>query len=138
MSAPEFLDSNVFVYAHNDSDFRKQRIAQGLLTRAVQGEFVASTQTLAEFAATLLRKSSPPFTPDEVVAILDLLAPIKLIVPDHGLIRRAVQANRQYGIHFYDGMIVAAAERGGCTRIWSEELNSGQKYFGISVENPFI
>lgn len=138
MSAPEFLDSNVFVYAHNDSDFRKQRIAQGLLTRAVQGEFVASTQTLAEFAATLLRKSSPPFTPDEVVAILDLLAPIKLIVPDHGLIRRAVQANRQYGIHFYDGMIVAAAERGGCTRIWSEDLNSGQKYFGISVENPFV
>ena len=138
MSAPEFLDSNVFVYAHNDSDFRKQRIAQGLLTRAVQGEFVASTQTLAEFAATLLRKSSPPFTPDEVVAILDLLAPIKLIVPDHGLIRRAVEANRQYGIHFYDGMIVAAAERGGCTRIWSEDLNAGQKYFGISVENPFV
>lgn len=137
MSAPEFLDSNVFVYAHNDSDFRKQRIAQGLLTRAVQGEFVASTQTLAEFAATLLRKSSPPFTPDEVVAILDF-APIKLIVPDHGLIRRAVQANRQYGIHFYEGMIVAAAERGGCTRIWSEDLNSGQKYFGISVENPFV
>ena len=138
MSAPEFLDSNVFVYAHNDSDFRKQRIAQGLVTRAVQGEFVASTQTLAEFATTLLRKSSPPFTPDEVVAILDLLAPIKLIVPDHGLIRRAVEANRQYGIHFYDGMIVAAAERGGCTRIWSEDLNAGQKYFGISVENPFV
>jgi predicted nucleic acid-binding protein len=40
-------------------------------------------------------------------------------------------------VHFYDGMIVAAAERGGCGRIWSVDLNTGQKYFGIAVENPF-
>ena len=33
-------------------------------------------------------------------------------------------------------MIVAAAERGGCGRIWSEDLSAGQKYFGIAVENP--
>jgi predicted nucleic acid-binding protein len=42
-----------------------------------------------------------------------------------------------YGIHFYDGMIVAAAERAGCGRIWSEDFNAGQKYFGITVTNPF-
>jgi hypothetical protein len=34
-------------------------------------------------------------------------------------------------------MIIAAAERGGCERIWSEDLNAAQKYFGIAVENPF-
>jgi predicted nucleic acid-binding protein len=34
-------------------------------------------------------------------------------------------------------MIVAAAERAGCERIWSEDYNSGQKYFGIAVVNPF-
>jgi len=33
-------------------------------------------------------------------------------------------------------MIVAAAERGGCQKIWSEDLNAGQKYFGSAVENP--
>jgi len=35
-------------------------------------------------------------------------------------------------------MIVAAAERGGCTKIWSEDLNAGQDYFNCAVENPFI
>jgi predicted nucleic acid-binding protein len=50
---------------------------------------------------------------------------------------RAVDVRAKYGVHFYDGMIVAAAERGGCGRIWSEDLNAGQKYFGIAVENPF-
>jgi predicted nucleic acid-binding protein len=48
-----------------------------------------------------------------------------------------VEARQNYGVHFYDGMIIAAAERGGCIRIWSEDMSSGQKYFGIPVENPF-
>jgi len=34
-------------------------------------------------------------------------------------------------------MIVAAAERAGCSKIWSEDLNAGQEYFGVPVENPF-
>jgi predicted nucleic acid-binding protein len=50
---------------------------------------------------------------------------------------RAVEAHAAYGVRFYDGMIVAAAERGGCQKILSEDLNAGQKYFGIVVENPF-
>jgi predicted nucleic acid-binding protein len=41
------------------------------------------------------------------------------------------------GLHFYDGMIVAAAQRAGCGRIWSEDFNPGQKYFGVTVTNPF-
>jgi predicted nucleic acid-binding protein len=52
-------------------------------------------------------------------------------------VRRAVEAREVYGLHFYDGMIVAAAERAGCERIWSEDLNTGQKYFEITVANPF-
>jgi len=35
-------------------------------------------------------------------------------------------------------MIIAAAERAGCTQILSEDLNSGQTYFGVTVENPFV
>lgn len=135
MSAPDFLDSNVFVYAYDVSSHKKRDIAQKLVARAINGEYIASTQVLAEFAATLIHKVSA--SPQDVKTILDTLAPIKVILPDHGLIRRAVEAREAYGLHFYDGMIVAAAERGGCTRIWSEDLNSGQKYFGITVENPF-
>jgi len=34
-------------------------------------------------------------------------------------------------------MIIATAEKGGCGRIWPEDLNAGQQYFGILAENPF-
>jgi predicted nucleic acid-binding protein len=60
-----------------------------------------------------------------------------LITPDLELIRRAVEAHRAYGLHFYDSMIVAAAERTNCERLWSEDFNAGQEYFGVTVENPF-
>ena len=48
-----------------------------------------------------------------------------------------VEAHAQYGVHFYDGMVLAAAERGVCARMLSEDFNAGQSYFGIKVENPF-
>ena len=137
MAAPEFLDSNVLVYAHDDADPRKKEIARSLLRHAVLGELITSTQTLAEFSATLLHKFWQQFTPDQMLGILDALAPIRLILPDAGIVRRAVEVHQTYGLHFYDGMVVAAAERGGCKRIWSEDMNAGQEYFGVTVDNPF-
>ncbi|HKS81140.1 MAG TPA: PIN domain-containing protein [Candidatus Acidoferrales bacterium] len=138
MNGREFLDSNILVYAYDRSNVRKASRAQELVRRAVAGEFVASTQVLGEFAATLLHKSSPAINSHAVAAILDALEPIPLVPLDAGTIRLALQAQGKYGVYFYDGLILAAAERGGCTRIWSEDLNSGQKYFGVRVENPFV
>jgi predicted nucleic acid-binding protein len=137
MPAPDFLDTNVLVYAYDTGDPHKQRVAQGLVRRALAGDILVSTQVLAEFAATLLHKMAPAARAGDVSAVLDALGPIRVIVPDAGVVRRAVEVRAEYGVHFYDGMIVAAAERGGCGRIWSEDLNAGQKYFGIAVENPF-
>jgi len=138
MSAFEFLDTNILVYAYDRSEPRKQQIAQGLVRRAVAGEIAASSQVLGEFAATLLHKLSPPASPEDLIALLDALGPIKLVPIDGDVVLRAVQARAQYGVHFCDGMILAAAERGGCQRIWSENLNAGQQYFGCVVENPFV
>jgi predicted nucleic acid-binding protein len=137
MPVPDFLDTNVLVHAYDRSDPRKHHVAQDLVRRALAGDIVTSTQVLAEFAAVLLHKMSPAARPEDVTAVLDVLGPIHLIVPDGDVVRRAVLARAEYGVHFYDGMIVAAAERGGCARIWSEDLNAGQKYFGVVVENPF-
>ena len=109
MSGADFLDTNVFVYAYQFNDRDKQRVAHELVEGAVAGKFVISVQVLSEFVSTLLHKASPSATPESVTAILDRLSPIKLVVSDSELVRRAVQARLSYGVHFYDGMIVAAA-----------------------------
>jgi predicted nucleic acid-binding protein len=125
------------VYAYDASDARKQSIAQGLARRALAGEFLISVQVLSEFASTLLHKISPPATTDQLVAILDALAPIKTMSPNPETVLRAVEVHHVYGLHFYDAMIIVTAEQAGSKCIWSEDLNPGQEYLGIKVENPF-
>jgi predicted nucleic acid-binding protein len=137
MSGADFLDTNVLVYAYQFNDREKQRIARDLVEAAVAGKFVISVQVLSEFASTFLHKASLLTTPDAVTDILDKLSPIRLVVSDGELVRRAVEARAAYGIHFYDGMIVAAAERARCKRILSEDFSAGQEYFGVTVSNPF-
>lgn len=133
----DFLDTNILLYAYSPLDPRKQKIAQELVRRAVLGESAISAQVLGEFASAMLHKISPAKTSDEVKRVLDTLASIGLVMADADMVRRAVEAHAAYGIHFYDGMIVAAAEREGSAKIWSEDLNAGQKYFGVTVANPF-
>jgi len=132
-----FLDTNVLVYAYQNSDSRKQRVARDLLRRALAGESVISSQVLSEFAATLLHKFPSPPGAEDLAEIFDRLEPIRLVLSDMQVVRRAVQAQHSYRLHFYDSLIVAAAERAGCMRIWSEDFNHGQEYFGVRVENPF-
>jgi predicted nucleic acid-binding protein len=138
MSGRDFLDTNVLVYAYDVTDPAKQRIARQLLVRAVATEFTISTQVLAEFTCTLLHKLQPPLNTEQVMLAVDSLGPIPLIAPDSDMVRRAVEAHEAFGVHFYDGMIIAAAERAGSGKIWSEDLNGGQKYFGAEVVNPFV
>jgi predicted nucleic acid-binding protein len=137
MNGHSFLDTNILVYAYDPSKPQRQKIAQDLLKGALTGQFLISVQVLSEFTATLLYKVALRRTADEVKGILDILAPIRCIAPDSDMVRRAVEAHAAYGIHFYDGMIVAAAERAGSEKIMSEDLNAGQEYFGVTVENPF-
>lgn len=137
MSARDFLDTNVMIYGINLADPEKHRIARDLVSRAVAGEFVISMQVLVELASTLLQKFQSRISPAGAMTILESIRPIPLVIPDAAMVRRAIEAHAAYGIHFYDGMIVAAAERARCKRILSEDLNAGQFYFGVSVVNPF-
>jgi predicted nucleic acid-binding protein len=137
MSGRDFLDTNVLLYSLSDSALAKRRVAQILITRAIAGEFAISSQVLAEFTAVALSKFRDRFTPAQVTDLLDTLNPIPLVTPDAEIVRRAVEAHAKYRIHFYDGMIVAAAERAGARQIFSEDLNAGQQYFGVVVTNPF-
>jgi len=137
MSGADFLDTNVIVYAYDERSPQKQQIARKLIEGGAAGKMVVSAQVLAEFATTMLHKVSPPANVDAVIRALDALSALRLVMLDAELVRRAAEAHKAYGIHFYDGMIVAAAERAGCERILSEDFNAGQEYFGVTVANPF-
>ena len=135
MSRLEFLVSNALIYSYDISDRRKRKVSRRLVRKALAGGMMRSTQVLGESAAALLHKVVPRPDPKNLKVALDALAPIPLVATDADMVW-AVEVNARYELHFCDSMIVAAAERAGCERIWSEDLNSGQSYFGITVQNP--
>jgi predicted nucleic acid-binding protein len=49
----------------------------------------------------------------------------------------AIGIHQRGGISFWDAMIVHSAAEMGCAVLYSEDLNPGQEYSGIRVENPF-
>ena len=38
---------------------------------------------------------------------------------------------------FYDATIIAAAIEAGCDMLWSEDLQDGRCFGGLTVRNPF-
>ena len=56
---------------------------------------------------------------------------------DSMMVRRAIATHGRYGTTYWDSLIIAAAERAGCTSILSEDMNTGQSYHGILAVNPF-
>ena len=72
--------------------------------------------------------------------VLKFLASLKYVPTldqNSALVTRAVEIKALYGISLQDAMIVAAAERTGCSELLTEDLNDGQMYAGVRVRNPF-
>ena len=53
------------------------------------------------------------------------------------LVRAAIATCMRFQIAYWDGAIIEAAKELGCDTILSEDLNDGQDYGGVRVENPF-
>jgi predicted nucleic acid-binding protein len=66
-----------------------------------------------------------------------VLVPLWRISPSQALYDRALDLQARYRYSFYDALIIAAALDAGCTRLYSEALQDGQKIEGLTIENPF-
>ncbi len=137
MSARAFLDTNVLVYAVDEAEPTKRAIARDLLGELGRREFVLSTQVLGEFYVTVTRRLEQPVAEEVAAAAVDQLAMLPTVRTDVGLVKAAIQTSRSAQISYWDGLIVAAAEAGGCTRLLTEDLNDGQTIGSVRVENPF-
>ena len=44
----------------------------------------------------------------------------------------------RYKISWWDAQVVNSANELGCAVLWTEDLNHGQRYGGVTVRNPFL
>ena len=138
IAEPTFIDTNVLVYRYDSRDPVKQLRAQELVKSGIESQTaVVSAQVLGEFFTTVTRKIQIPLSTDDAQEAVDLISTLSVVALDLALVRRAISTQKRYGISYWDALIVVAAESAGCTRILSEDLNSGQAYNGVVVVNPF-
>ena len=132
-----FIDTNVLVYASTDQDARKGEIARDVIAHAmmVNHDGCISTQVLSEFCNTMLRKLR--HDRESVDGFLDYYRELVAADVTVDLIRSAIDVQAEFGIQYYDALIVATAEKLGCHEIVSEDFNAGQIYRGMVVVNPF-
>ncbi len=130
-----FLDTNIVVYAFDRAEPAKQRVAIEILE--VGDRLVVSTQVLLETWWVLTRKLLEPLDGDSASKIIEELSSLPVVSTDPELVRRAIATGRRFQIAVWDALIIEAARTGGCRRILSEDLNSGQDFDGVMVENPF-
>ena len=132
-----FIDTNIIIYANNKRDVQKQKKALQVIKNLMSnGNGVISTQVLQEYAYVAVKKINQ--APDLVMRQIMLLESLDVINQSAEQIRRAIEIMVTYKTSFWDACIISNAEHGNCTLIYSENLNSGQFYSGIKVQNPFI
>ena len=132
-----FFDTNVLVYAAVRQDERKTATAQELIRHAleVNHDGVISVQVVTEFANVMLSRFKMPA--DAVDEWVSQFYPLLATEVTMDAVRNALRIKEEYGIQYYDALIIATAEKLGCTEIVSEDLNDGQLYHGMAVVNPF-
>jgi len=134
----EFVDTNVLVYAHDQSAGEKHRFARALVERLWNlGNGCLSIQVLQEFYVTVTRKVAKPLTIGEASEIIRDLNYWHIHVPMGEDILGAIDIQKRYQISFWDAMVIHSAKCLGCAVVWSEDLADEQFFETLQVKNPF-
>jgi predicted nucleic acid-binding protein len=130
-----FFDTNVLLYMYGGDQGKQAQAKQLFRQYARADRMLLSTQVVQEFYAAGSRKLGMPRRELREATAALLESPLIVVGPSH--IASAMQNEERYQIHFWDALILAAAESGGAEVLYTEDLNDGQQYGTVLVSNPF-
>ena len=134
-----FIDTNIFLYAYDNSEPVKQKQAQVLIRELWQiKRGCLSIQVLQELYVNLTHKVKHRVDKGTAIKIISDLGQWKYHSPDLLSLQEAARIEESYQVSFWDALIICSARQLNCHTLWSEDLNSGQEYHGVTVLNPFI
>jgi len=137
MTAPVFVDTNVFLYALDQADRKKQLAARAWrdeLWKSRLGRI--SFQVLQEFYVKATQKW-PENRDDARAEVKDLLA-WRPVTVDAAILERGWKLQDRFQLSFWDALIVSAAKSIGCRYLLTEDLQTNQDLDGLTVISPFL
>lgn len=136
MTADCFFDTNILVYAaigHKAERAKYQRAVELIATE----DFATSAQVLQEFYVNVTKRADTALTPSKAAEWVAVISRKPCQDLDSGIVMRGIENAQRHRISYWDGAIIAAAERLGVKTLFSEDLNHGQHYGSVVAVNPF-
>ncbi len=133
-----FVDTNVLLYSLSTAPDEEEKAAIALALLE-ERDLALSVQVLQEFYVQATRATRPDrLGHDAVAQLIDsfvLRFPVAAI--NVKLMEASLRAANRFRISLWDAAVIEAARAMGCGVVLSEDLNAGQDYDGVVVQNPF-
>jgi predicted nucleic acid-binding protein len=130
------IDTNVLIYACDRSDAHRQQIALDLIAATADG--VLLWQVACEFVAASRKLDKNCFTSHDAWNRLgELMDVFRLIPPNAEILGRAQNLHLQYGVSFWDSLILASCVEADVETLYSEDVPGHASLPGLRVINPF-
>ena len=135
------FDTNILAYAsglrQTDADDAKIRMSALLVDDAMANEIaVLPVQTCLELHNLMVRKRR--YTRAEAEHVVEEYSDsMRVIATDFDLMRIAFALAEAHKLQTYDAVILAAAASAGCEVLYSEDMQDGFEWGGVTVVNPF-
>jgi len=138
MNDKVFFDTNVLVYAFDQSEPEKGVIARQLISEfGTDGNLVLSTQVLQEFYVVVTKVGKLILTLEQAEDIVNDFSEFPLVQVDRPIISRAMKRHQSKVFSFWDSLIVEAALKSGCSQLLSEDMQDGLLIDSMTIRNPF-
>jgi predicted nucleic acid-binding protein len=135
---PAFVDANILVYAEDRDAGTKHTIARTLIADLWRsGEGVLSIQVLQEFFVTVTRKMARPLSVEEALAIVEQYLTWRVVENTGDLLLAGIRVAASLQVSFWDALVIQAAQMERCEKLWTEDLNHGQRIGDLTIVNPF-
>jgi predicted nucleic acid-binding protein len=96
---------------------------------------ISSYQVVQEFFNVALQ----PMRADEAERYLNTVSrPLLSIHSSQALYLEALHLQSRYHLSWYDSLVVAAAIQADCELLLTEDLQHGQRFAKLRIENPFL
>jgi predicted nucleic acid-binding protein len=135
---PSFVDTNVLIYAEDRDAKEKHLVARDLILELWDNrEGVLSVQVLQEFYINVTRKLKKPLTAGKAREIVEEYLTWTVIDNTGRMLLDAMELQRKAQLSFWDSLVVQAAIDAGCDKLYTEDLNAGQRVGSVTIVNPF-
>jgi len=136
MSPRGALDSNILVYALGVNGTVRREQATDFLDGLDSQDVVVPVQALGELFTVLTRKSRWPSDAARA-AVFKWSAAYQIADTTPEILTEAMEVAVSHQFSLWDSIMVATAAQNGCQLLWSEDMQDGFIWRGVTIRNPF-